>query len=184
MKVNLENILSSSGITEFGIISPTEVEFSQEVRKMCEKNTCRSYNISWACPPAIGTVEECKNRCRQYSHMLVFNKKYDLEDSFDYEGMQEGMHDFKKVSHKVEEALKPYIGNYFVLSNEECDNCEKCTYPEKPCRFPDKAYGSIEGYGIFVSKLAEQVSIKYHNGPNTVTYFGAVLFNESPEPHI
>jgi hypothetical protein len=36
---------------------------------------------------------------------------------------------------------------------------------------------SLEAYGIFVAKLAEKAGMKYINGVNTVTYFGAVLFN-------
>ncbi|HIV13348.1 MAG TPA: hypothetical protein IAA63_09455 [Candidatus Pullilachnospira stercoravium] len=53
--------------------------------------------------------------------------------------------------------------------------CSECTYPEAPCRFPDRSHGSIEGYGIMVSDLANQAGINYINGANTVTYFGALL---------
>ena len=35
--------------------------------------------------------------------------------------------------------------------------------------------GSLEGYGIFVSELATQAGMKYNNGPNTVTFFGALI---------
>jgi len=36
---------------------------------------------------------------------------------------------------------------------------------------------SLETYGINVSRLAPAVGMKYVNGVNTVTYFGAVLFS-------
>ena len=35
---------------------------------------------------------------------------------------------------------------------------------------------SLEAYGIHVSKMAEAAGMKYINGQDTVTYFGAVLF--------
>jgi hypothetical protein len=35
----------------------------------------------------------------------------------------------------------------------------------------------LEGCGIFVSKLAAQAGVNYINGANTVTYFGAVMYN-------
>ena len=101
-----------------------------------------------------------------------------MEDSFDYEGMQEGMRKFKESSRALNEALRARKFNYILLSNEGCDLCAKCTYPDAPCRFPERATGSLEGYGIFVSELANQAGVKYNNGPNTVTYFGALICDE------
>lgn len=37
--------------------------------------------------------------------MLVFNVKYDLEDSFDFEGMQEGMARFKETCREIDAAF-------------------------------------------------------------------------------
>ena len=42
----------------------------------------------------------------------------------------------------------------------------------------DLAMSSLEAYGINVSVLAPQAGMKYINGINTVTYFGAVLLGE------
>jgi hypothetical protein len=36
---------------------------------------------------------------------------------------------------------------------------------------------SLEAYGVNVSALASAAGMKYINGQNTVTYFGAVLFD-------
>ena len=58
--------------------------------------------------------------------------------------------------------------------------CPVCAKREdKPCRFPGKALASLEAYCISVSDLAASCGMKYINGQNTVTYFGAVMFNES-----
>ena len=56
-----------------------------------------------------------------------------------------------------------------------CDTCAKRT--NEPCRFPEKAMPSLEAYGVNVSELARSAGMKYINGQNTVTYFGAVLFS-------
>jgi hypothetical protein len=85
---------------------------------------------------------------------------------------------FKDVVDAVDNAVKPYLGKYIVLSNEGCGKCGSCTYPDAPCRFPDKLHHSIEGYGIFVGKLAKQTGVKYNNGEGTITYFGALLYDE------
>jgi predicted metal-binding protein len=173
---DLQEKLDKAGVFEHGLIDPKEVEFTEEVRKYCEDNTCRQYGKTWACPPAVGTVDECRVRAQKYEHMLVFSGKYDLVDSFDWDGMMAGMQDFKRIAHNVEAEIRGDLGDYFMLSNEGCGTCEECTYPDAPCRFPDRVHGSIEGYGIYVTKLAKQVGIHYNNGPNTMTYFGAVLY--------
>lgn len=146
---------------------------------MCEVNTCQKYNKTWACPPAIGTVEECRERVRKYDKMLVFSVKWDLEDSFDFEGMTAGGKKFKQVCLAVDKAVRSYMTDYLVLANEGCDTCEACTYPDAPCRFPEQTHGSLEGYGIFVSELAKQAKINYVNGANTVTYFGGIAFRSN-----
>ena len=38
---------------------------------------------------------------------------------------------------------------------------------------------SLEAYGVNVSELASASGMKYINGQNTVTYFGAVFFQEA-----
>jgi predicted metal-binding protein len=178
MKLELKEIGTRAGVFEYGIVNPQDVEFLQEVRGYCEENRCRQYGKTWACPPAVGTVEECRERAQQYDKMLVFSGKFDLEDSFDFEGMMAGMQNFKIIAHALEQELAPFYQDHLMLSNEGCGNCETCTYPAQPCRFPDRVHGSIEGYGIFVGKLAEMAGIHYTNGANTVTYFGAFLYRD------
>ena len=81
---------------ESGYIDVANLKYYPEVRAICEDNMCRNYATSWACPPAIGTITECKERVGKYDKMLLFSQKYELEDSFDFEGMAEGLLDFKK----------------------------------------------------------------------------------------
>lgn len=174
--INWREILTRAGAYQYGIVDTGEVEFCEDVRKMCADNRCGQYGKTWACPPAVGTVDECRERARRYEKMLVFSGKFDLEDSFDYEGMTAAMKDFEEIARRLDTEIRGKLKDYLLLSNEGCGNCTSCTYPDAPCRFPDQVHGSIEGYGIFVSKLAEQAGIRYINGENTVTYFGALLF--------
>jgi predicted metal-binding protein len=176
--IDLREKLSNAGVYEYGIVDPREVEFSEEIRALCEENQCCRYGAIWACPPAVGTVDECRERARNFNTMVVFSGKFDIKDSYDFEGMISSLEDFKKIAQQLVEEVRPVLDSYLMLANEGCDTCENCTYPDKPCRFPDKVCGSITGYGISVSKLAAQAGIRYNNGENTVTYFGALLFNE------
>ncbi len=165
--------LAALGITDFGYISTEEIVFSPEVRTLCEGNMCRNYGKTWACPPAVGTCDECRAELLRYPRALVFAARYPLEDSFDFEGMAEGHREFKAVCDRLYERLeKPYL----LLSNEGCKRCKTCTYPQAPCCFPDKLFPSLEGYGMLVNKLAKSAGIPYIGGPNTVSYFGMVCF--------
>ena len=178
MPFELKEILDAVGVFQHGFVETSAIGFSGEVRKMCEVNTCRKYAATWACPPAIGTVEECRDRCLSFRKMLVFSGKYELEDSYDYEGMMAGRATFKAVARDLEKALKPHLDRHIMLANEGCGLCAECTYPGAPCRFPDQVHGAIEGYGIFVNILAQQAGMNYINGTNTVTYFGGLLHDE------
>jgi predicted metal-binding protein len=178
MLENLQEKLDRAGVFQYGVVNPRDVEFSEEVRGYCEDNLCHQYGRTWACPPAVGTVDECRKRAQGYDNMLVFTGKYDLEDSYDFEGMMSAMRDFKGIAARLDDEVKPYLSDYIILGNEGCGKCESCTYPDNLCRFPDKLHASIEGYGIFVSKLAKQAGVAYNNGANTVTYFGALLYDE------
>ena len=164
------------GFWEIGVSDMALVRFYPEVRRICEQNACRNYGKTWACPPAVGSMEECRKRVEAYNTMLLFSGKYDLEDSFDFEGMTFGLHNFKKTVDRFDQMLKNRMSDYLLLSNEGCDRCETCTYPTSACRFPSKLHHSLEGYGFVVSELASLAGIRYINGKDTVTYFGALLF--------
>ncbi|SHJ52311.1 DUF2284 domain-containing protein [Parasporobacterium paucivorans] len=175
----LEKVLErikETGVFQYGLIKPSAISYRQEIRDICKGNLCRKYGTTWACPPAVGTIDECRERCMHYNTMLVFTGKFMMEDSFDYEGMVQSMADFKKLARDLESAVKPCLKDYLILSNEGCDICKTCTYPFASCRFPEQLHHSVEGYGILVSELAKQAGINYYNGENSVTYFGALLF--------
>lgn len=169
-----DNELKQMGVTSFGYIKTSEILFSEEVRRICEGNQCRNYGKTWVCPPAVGTFEECCSRCLSYSSAFVFASTYKLEDSFDFDGMAQGHRQFKVVCDRLYERLtSPSI----LLSNEGCIRCKTCTYPSHPCRFPNKLFPSLEGYGILVNELAKTAGIPYNSGTNSVSYFGLVCYD-------
>ena len=104
-------------------------------------------------------------------------KKYELEDSFDYEGMMEGMRDFRDAADEFDRRIRGLLPDFLLLANERCGRCTKCTYPDAPCRFPEQLHPSLEGYGFVVNELAREAGVRYNNGPATVTYFGGLFFH-------
>ena len=163
-------------IHQYAFISPIDIPFTKEVRAACEANLCGRYGKSWACPPGAGDWEELRDHYKNYKNALVYTTKHDLEDSFDIEGMDEGRIQHEKLDQTVLGLLENEKEPFELLGAGSCSLCEKCTYPDAPCRFPDQLYPAIEGHGILVNLLAARAGIRYINGPDTVTYFGGLFF--------
>lgn len=174
----------SVGIHQYGVISVKDVVFSPEVRHLCEVNQCGAYGTTWACPPGVGTLEECKEKCLKYENVFVFSTLCQIEDSFDFEGMMDGKKHHEEISTLVRKLFEQEVQDIMVLSSEGCSNCKKCAYPQEPCRYPDKMFPSVESYGIMVYNQAAKAGIKYMNGKNTVTYFSNIFYNEGETKHI
>ena len=167
-----------AGFTDSGVIPVGMIRFREDVRKCCEENRCGCYGTTWACPPATGTLDECRARTLRYAYLQLFSRAFLLEDGMDINGMKDAMAEFKKTVSVIGKRMKEIVPEALILSNESCGRCASCTYPSAPCRFPEELYHSIEGYGFDVSELAGQAGIRYMNGPSTVTFFGAVLYGE------
>ncbi|MPM04907.1 hypothetical protein SDC9_51188 [bioreactor metagenome] len=163
-------------LAEYVFAKPENIVFSNEVRNMCEKNTCRMYGTTWACPPAVGTVEWCKVRCNEYENVFIFTTMYHLKDMYDIEEWKNDRIMHKRVSDKVAKIFRSKYPEALVLSAEGCTVCKTCTYPDKPCRFPERMHPATEGYGILVTESAKVCGIKYNNGPETLTYFSMIFY--------
>lgn len=167
-----------AGFQDCGVVATSALCFYEEVRDTCEKR-CRGYGSSWACPPAVGTVAQCRERISGYDKLQLFSKAYLLPDSMDFSAVGSAMRDFKDCAWALGRQLRPKLGKLLILSNESCTRCKACTWPDAPCRFPEELQPSIEGFGFVVSELAQQAGIPYMNGKNTVTFFGAALYEEN-----
>ncbi len=173
-KARLEEMLKGRA-WQSACIPTSEIMFSESVVKACEANYCGKYNSTWTCPPAAGNLEELRDKYSSYRYAYVFTTKHEIEDCFDVEGMFLA----KKEHEKTEESLWPLLAseNCEILGAGGCSICEKCTYPDAPCRFPSRARKSLEACGIDVTDLAKKCAINYINGENTVTYFSVIFFN-------
>ncbi len=171
----MEKYLNDKDIFQYKTIKSAEIPFSQSVVDACKANLCGKYGTCWTCPPGVGEWYKLEKKIKSYENALVFTCKYDLEDSFDYEGMIAGMQNTKNVFLDICEKVKNDGVDYMALGCEGCSFCEKCTYPDAPCRFPDKAVPSVEACGISVVELSKKIGINYSNGQDTVTYFCILL---------
>ena len=173
-KIRAEKSVNQADHFDLGILA-----FLDEVRDMCEQNTCGRYNTKWNCPPVCGTVAELEAACGNYSAGILVNCVKHLQDSFDWEGMLDGGRELCEVLLAIKghaDALG--MDDYRIFGGGGCHGCEDCSYPDVPCHYPDLRFTPIEACGVNVMQLAKDAGFKYINGQNTVTFFGMVLFNQ------
>ena len=147
---------------------------------MCRSNACGMYGRCYMCPPDLGDIEVLMAEVGAYDYALVYQTVTELEDSYDFEGMMEAQRGLYDVTRKLRSYFARDLGLSSVLhlGAGGCGVCETCAKRTgEPCRSPELATPSLEGYGVNVSELARVAGMKYINGQDTVTYFGAVLFN-------
>ncbi len=167
------------GASRASVIAVSDIEVDASFRTLCESNACGNYGKNWTCPPDAGEIHELMDRLKSYQYALVYQTVSDLEDSYDFEGMMEAGNRHNRLILAMRDQVADLpLSRVLHLGAGGCRVCEVCAKrTNEPCRHPDKAISSLETYGVNVSKLAPVAGMKYINGQNTVTYFGAVLFD-------
>ncbi len=169
----------SLGAYKAAVIPVSDVTTERSFRTLCEQNVCGNYGKNWACPPDAGDIDELIGVLRSYEYIFVYQSVGVLEDSFDIEGMAEAAKNHRAlIMNVIEQCNKLVFKRRLYLGAGGCTLCEVCAKrTNEKCRHPDRAVPSLEAYGVNVSLLAKAAGMKYINGQNTVTYFGAVLFD-------
>ena len=139
------------------------------------------YNKSWACPPAVGTVDKCRARCLAYPSVLVISTIAEVHDIASIDETLGTRAPHEALTHEVLALVKQACGgDAMALSTESCAICEKCAWPDAPCRFPEKMFPCVESYGILVTALADRLDMNFFNG-NLVTWYSLIFYRESGE---
>lgn len=162
----------------FSHIAPLKcetIELLPEVRDMCKANTCKMYDKRWSCPPGCGTLDECREKIRKYEHGILVQTVGELEDSMDGEGMMEAEARHKENFFALEKVLRERWPHMLAIGAGCCTKCTTCTYPDEPCRFPDKAFSSMEAYGMLVTQICQANNMTYYYGPCTIAYTSCFL---------
>ena len=178
LREKIETKLSAYPVCEYAFVKPKELPFRDEVRYIC-RTECPRYGTSWSCPPAVGTVEECRKRCLGYEDVLMFTTIAEGVDTEDMSAMLATRREHEEITRQLRDEMKAFCGEMQVLSTESCAICSICAYPKAPCRHPDRMFPCIESYGILVTELAEKQGISFMNGSGLVTWFSLILYQNA-----
>jgi len=163
------------GFTHCARLDVTTLDFMQEVRDMCRQDKCRSYGKSWSCPPACASLEEMRERVMEYTGGLIVQTVGELEDSYDWEGIQATSARHKENFSRMWGEIEKGHPTVLAMGAGSCTLCEVCTYPDEPCRFPDRMAASMEACGLFVSKVCSDNGLAYNYGPGKIAFTSCFL---------
>lgn len=163
------------GFTVAAPLDITTLKPRQDVRAMCSADKCGAYGKNWTCPPLCGTLDTCAQKMYSYSHGVLLQTVGKLEKAIDTKAYRETEQLYLSLFHQFSEQVRNVYPQALCLGSGGCRICETCAYPQ-PCRFPEKACSSMEGFGLFVTQICRDNGISYHHGERTITYTACVLF--------
>ena len=171
----LERQLAELPLYACEFIRTDELLFSERVRYIC-RTECAMYGRSWACPPAVGTVEACRERVMGFEEGLLIATVTEVSDIANIEETLATRAPHEEITRQVAELIRAQGLETMTLSTEACAHCAKCTYPDAPCRHPDRMFPCVESHGILVTDLAEKHGIDFMAEGNLVTWFSLILY--------
>lgn len=171
----LEERLSAFPLYAYAFITTDELVFEDRVRAICERE-CPMYNTTWACPPAVGSVEECRERILSFTEGLIIATIAEVGDIADIAGASPSREGHEQVTRQILQMVRERADETLALSAEACAHCKACTYPDAPCRFPERMLPCVESHGILVTALAEKCGIDFLAGANLIVWFSLILY--------
>lgn len=172
----LEERLSELPLYIYDFIDLGELEFSERIRWICQ-NECPKYGTTWACPPGVGTVEACRERCMGYQNCLLISSIAEVQDIADIEETLATRPAHEALTEQVADILREQEVQPYILSTQACAICDRCAILDnQPCRFPEKMHPCVESHGINVVPILEKLGLEFQFGSNVVTWISLLLF--------
>lgn len=171
----LAQLAEECGFTAWSPLDVAGISLRSEVRDMCAANTCGKHARCWSCPPGCGTLEECGARLKERSLGILVQTTGAMEDSFDFESVMEIERQHKENFRRMFDALRARGADVLALGAGCCTQCASCTYPDQPCRFPEKMISSMEAYGMLVLEICKANGLKYYYGSDKMSYTSCFL---------
>lgn len=175
-KAALEERLAELPLYSYGFFDPRELEFTDRVRWVCE-HECPMYGTTWACPPAVGAVEECRKKCMSYPECLMIASVTEVSDISNIDETLATRPAHEKLTNRVRDEMRELGVRPFILSTEACTICSRCAYLDGlPCRMPGAMHPCVESQGINVTPLLEKFGLEFQYGENVVTWVSLLFF--------
>ena len=157
------------------LFDPALLEAREDIRTMCTADKCGIYGKNWGCPPYCGTVEACQQKIHTYSNGILLQTVGYMNKSIDSKCYRDTERRHLENFYAFADLIRKEHPEVLCLGAGGCRICKTCAYPE-PCRLPEKAVSSMEGYGLFVTQVCRDCGVSYYYGDKTITYTACVLY--------
>ncbi len=174
----LEEKLMELPLYVYTYIDPKGLEFSERIRYIC-KTECPMYDKTWACPPGVGEVCECRKKCLGYNSCLMVGTITETEDVANMEQALATRPEHEKITNQVRDLMREQGVEPYILSTEACAICARCAYLDGlPCRMPGRMHPCIESHGINLIPTLEENGLDFQYGDNMITWYSLLFFND------
>ena len=173
----LEQQLMELPLYVYTYIDPQSLEFSDRIRWICE-HECPMYGKSWACPPGVGEVAACTQKCKSYNSCLMIGTITEVDDIADIETALKTRPEHEAITNQVRDMFREQGVQPYILSTEACAVCERCAILDGlPCRLPGRMHPCVESHGINLIPTLEENGLDFQYGGNIVTWYSLLFFN-------
>ena len=172
----LEEKLQELPLYGYFFIDPQALEFNDRIRWICE-HECPMYGKTWACPPGVGPVAECKDKCRSYVNCLMIATTTEVNDITNIEETLATRPEHEAITNQVRDIFRELGEEPYVLSTEACTVCERCAMLDgQPCRKPERMHPCVESHGINIVPVLEECGLEFQFGQNVVTWVSLLFY--------
>ena len=172
----LEEKLAELPLYIYDFLSPEELDFTSRIRWICE-NECPMYGQTWACPPGVGSINQCKGKCLSYENCLMISTIVEVTDITDIQETLATRPDHEALTNEVRDLMREMGVDPYILSTEACALCEHCAFLEgKPCRYPEQMHPCVESHSINVVPMLEKRGLEFQFGANVVTWVSLLFY--------
>ena len=119
-----EEYISQFPVYEYRILDTKGIEVRERVRTICSQE-CERFGTTWACPPAVGSLEQCRDRISRYPQAVFFSSVAEVSDLMNMEEMLSTRHQHEKITEEIASFLREQGFSVFTLSTESCDICQE-----------------------------------------------------------
>lgn len=174
----MQDFFTDEKINQSAFIDVSDIPFTEKAASYCKANLCGRYGKSWSCPPAVGGFSTLKAQALTFDKAFIFSHKGYIESFSDEKAMDSLRDETMDILFIFCEKLKEKNISFLALGCGSCNFCKECTYPDAPCRYPEKAIPPVEAYGVDVAALCEKTGMTYMAENNEVTFFCMILYKQ------
>ncbi len=172
----LEEQLAELPLYLYDFLDPKELEFSERIRWICQ-HECPMYGKTWACPPGVGSVESCREKCLSYKNCLMIATMAEVSDIADIQQTLATRPEHEEITNQVGSAMEALGAKPYILSTEACTLCQRCAILDgQPCRHPERMHPCVESHGINIIPALESRGLEFQYGENVVTWVSLLFY--------